>query len=89
MNTSIRSVVIQKCYMVNTGNDRMGQETEGFDNCFFGIACRKTKYQPGGDLIESIQPIGINEINTDIKPIHATYLIFAVAVKSESPKIRP
>jgi len=39
--------------------------------------------------IESIQLIGINEIISDIKLIHATYLIFAVAVKSESPKIRP
>ena len=38
--------------------------------------------------IESIQLIGINEIISDIKLIHATYLIFAVAVKSESRKIR-
>jgi len=37
--------------------------------------------------IESIQSIGINEIISDIKLIHATYLIFAVAVKPESRKI--
>ena len=40
-------------------------------------------------VIESIQPIGINEIFADIKLIYAAYLIFAVAVKSESRKIRP
>jgi hypothetical protein len=38
--------------------------------------------------IDSIQPIGINEIIADIKLIYAAYLIFAVAVKSESRKIR-
>jgi hypothetical protein len=32
-------------------------------------------------LIESNQTIGINEIIPDIKPIHATYLIIAAAVK--------
>ena len=37
--------------------------------------------------IESSQTIGINEIISDIKPIQATYLIFAVTVKSESRKI--
>ena len=31
----------------------------------------------------------INEINEDIKPIHATYLIFTVAAKSEPRKIWP
>jgi hypothetical protein len=36
-----------------------------------------------------MQSIGINEINADIKPIHATYPIFVVTVKSESRKIRP
>jgi len=42
------------------------------------------KTRPGYMYIESIQPIGINEIIADIKLIPATYLIFAVAVKSES-----
>jgi len=40
-------------------------------------------------FIESIQPIEINKIIEDIKLIYTTYLIFAVAVKSESRKIRP
>ena len=40
-------------------------------------------------IIENIQAIGINGIISDIKLIHATYLILAVAVKSESRKIRP
>ena len=39
--------------------------------------------------IDSIQLIGINEIISDIKLIHATYLILEVAVKSGSRKIRP
>jgi hypothetical protein len=37
--------------------------------------------------IENIQLIGINEIITDIKLVHATNLIFAATVKSESRKI--
>ena len=40
-------------------------------------------------FIESNQTIGINEVIADIKPIHATYLIFAATVKSESRKIWP
>ena len=40
-------------------------------------------------FIEINQTIGINEIITDIKPIHATYLIIAVTVKWESRIIWP
>jgi len=40
-------------------------------------------------VIESIQHTGINEIIADIKPINATYLIFAVTVKWEPRKIWP
>ena len=34
--------------------------------------------------IESNQTIGINDIITDIKPIHATYLIITATVKCEA-----
>ena len=40
-------------------------------------------------LIEVIQVFEIVKIITDIKLIHATHLIFSVAVKSESRKIWP
>ena len=39
--------------------------------------------------IEIIQVFEIVKIITDIKLIHATYLIFAATVKSESRKIWP
>ena len=62
----------------------------------FGQPERKLSSKPaywkrssGWWYMESIQPIGINEIIADIKLIYAAYLIFAVAVKSESRKIRP
>jgi hypothetical protein len=62
---------------------------------WLGKAIKKLRYLTENQIsrkyryIESSQAIGINEIISDIKQIHATYLIFAVAVKSGSRKIGP
>jgi hypothetical protein len=55
-------------------------------NNFDGILPKKAM-SPDYRYIESNQTIGINYIIADIKPIHATYLIFAATVKSESRKM--
>ena len=56
---------------------------------FYGYPLAKAKYHPAGDLIENIQVFEIVKIITDIKLMYETYLIFSVAVKSESRKIWP
>jgi hypothetical protein len=50
------------------------------------VVCLKSKKYR---YIEKIEVFEIVKIITDIKLIHATYLIFSVAAKSESRKIWP
>ena len=64
----------------------MGQEDIDFYADDLGYVLRKPNITEPV-IIENNQTIGINKIIPDIKPIHATYLNFVVAVKSKPRKI--